>query len=160
MVTFHVGLRCYEADSDAEEMTVGDRYEHCTAGQPGQIPVLPLADVGAALFAAIAILSVQRTGQGRCADVSISDGAVSMRTAFLVPAANGTALGKFIAEPAYGVFTCKDGELMTRSFAHDGGKAETFLVQPLKCAGFESLISGVPPEIRADNESVVMGGSD
>jgi len=223
--------------------------DQADAGQPGQVPGLPLADVGAALFAAIAILSAtlssQRTGQGRYVDVSMSDAVVSMLTAFLVPAANGTPLGEFIAEPAYGVFTCKDGKLMTlsiahedwfwkpfcavigkpelaglkgrdrvaqkdalreeiaavlvsktradwgdlfdgagvpwgplnslvetlndphvrarqlmRTIAHDGGKTETFLVQPLKFDGFESQISGLPPEIGADNESVFAGGSD
>jgi formyl-CoA transferase len=223
--------------------------DQADAGQPGQVPGLPLADVGAALFAAIAILSAtlssQRTGQGRYVDVSMSDAVVSMLTAFLVPAANGTPLGEFISEPAYGVFTCRDGKLMTlsiahedwfwkpfcevigkpdlaglkgrdrvaqkdalreeiaavlvsksradwaglfdtagvpwgplnslaetledphvrarqllRTIAHDGGKTETFLVQPLKFDGFETEISELPPEIGSDNESVFAGGSD
>ena len=208
-----------------------------------------MADIGAALFAAIAILSAvvssQRAGQGRYVDVSMSDAVVSMLTAFLVPAANGTPLGEFIAEPGYGVFACKDGKLMTlsiahedwfwqpfcnvidradlaplkgrdrvarkaalreeiaailvgktraewgdlfdkagvpwgplnslvetledphvrarqllRTIAHDSGKTETFLVQPLKFDGFDSEISGLPPEIGADNDSVFAGGSD
>ncbi|WP_037374153.1 CaiB/BaiF CoA transferase family protein [Sediminimonas qiaohouensis] len=223
--------------------------DQADAGRPGQLPAIPLADIGAALFAAIAILSAvvssQRTGQGRYVDVSMSDAVVSMLTAFLVPAANGTPLGEFISEPAYGVFTCKDGKLMTlsiahedwfwkpfcgvigkpdlvglkgrdrvaqkdalreeiaavlvsksradwgdlfdkagvpwgplnslvetledphvrarrllRTIAHDSGKTETFLVQPLKFDDFDSEISGLPPEIGADNESVFAGGSD
>jgi len=223
--------------------------DQADAGQAGPLPTVPLADIGAALFAAIAILSAvvssQRTGQGRYVDVSMSDAVVSMLTAFLVPAANGTPLGEFIAEPAYGVFTCKDGKLMTLSIAHedwfwtpfcdvigkpelaglkgrervarkdalreeiaavlvsktrddwgdlfdragvpwgplhslvetlddphvrarqllrtmtqDGGKTETFLVQPLKFDDFDSEISGLPPEIGADNDSVFAGGSD
>ncbi|WP_191610361.1 CoA transferase [Pseudosulfitobacter pseudonitzschiae] len=52
---------------------------------------IPLADVGAALFAAIAILSAvvssERRRQGRYVDVSMSDAGVSMLTR-LVPAAN------------------------------------------------------------------------
>lgn len=223
--------------------------EQADTGEPGALPAIPLADVGAALFAAIAILSAvvssQRTGQGRYVDVSMSDSVVSMLTAFLVPAANGTPLGEFIAEPAYGVFTCKDGKLMTLSIAHEdwfwqpfcevigkpdlaglkgrdrvarkdalreeiaavlvgksragwgeifdkagvpwgpvnsltetledphvrarrllrtiangSGKTETFLVQPLKFDEFDPEISGPPPEIGADNESVFAGGSD
>ena len=223
--------------------------DQADAGQAGPLPIVPLADIGAALFAAIAILSAvvssQRTGQGRYVDVSMSDAVVSMLTAFLVPAANGTPLGEFIAEPAYGVFTCKDGKLMTLSIAHEdwfwtpfcdvigkpelaglkgservarkdalreeiatvlvsktrddwgdlfdragvpwgplnslvetlddphvrarqllrtmtqgGGKTETFLVQPLKFDDFDSEISGPPPEIGADNDSVFAGGSD
>lgn len=223
--------------------------DQAETGLPGPLPTVPLADIGAALFAAIAILSAvfssQRTGQGRYVDVSMSDAVVSMLTAFLVPAANGTPLGEFIAEPAYGVFTCKDGKLMTLSIAHEdwfwkpfcevigkperaglkgrdrvaqkdtlreeiaavlvsktradwgvlfdeagvpwgplnslvetlddphvrarqllrtmtqeGGKTETFLVQPLKFDDFDSEISGLPPEIGADNESVFAGGSD
>ncbi len=223
--------------------------DQADAGQAGPLPIVPLADIGAALFAAIAILSAvvssQRTGQGRYVDVSMSDAVVSMLTAFLVPAANGTPLGEFIAEPAYGVFTCKDGKLMTLSIAHEdwfwtpfcdvigkpelaglkgservarkdalreeiatvlvsktrddwgdlfdragvpwgplnslvetlddphvrarqllrtmtqgGGKTETFLVQPLKFDDFDSEISGPPPEIGADNDSVFAGGFD
>lgn len=92
-------------------------------GRPSEVPPVPLADVGAALFAAIAILSAtisaQRTGRGRYVDVSMSDAVVSMLTAFLVPEANGTPLGEFIAEPAYGVFTCGDGKLITLSIAHE-----------------------------------------
>lgn len=221
--------------------------DQAEAGQPGPVPTLPLADIGAALFAAIAILSAvvssQRTGQGRYVDVSMSDAVVSMLTAFLVPAANGTPLGEFISEPGYGVFTCKDGKLLTlsiahedwfwhpfceaidkpdfagmkgrdrvtrkdelreeiaavlvgktradwgclfdkagipwgpvnslaeamndphvrarrllRTIAHDGGKTETFLVQPLKFDGFETEISGLPPEIGADNKRLFEGG--
>lgn len=92
-------------------------------GRPGEVPPVPLADVGAALFTAIAILSAtisaRRTGQGRHVDVSMSDAVVSMLTAFLVPQANGTPLGEFIAEPAYGVFSCGDGKLITLSIAHE-----------------------------------------
>ena len=223
--------------------------DQAEAGQPGPVPTLPLADIGAALFAAIAILSAvvssQRTGQGRYVDVAMSDAVVSMLTAFLVPAANGTPLGEFIAEPGYGVFTCQDGKLLTLSIAHEdwfwrpfcevigkpdlagltgrervarkdalreaiaavlvgktradwGGlfdkagvpwgpvnslaealddphvrarrllrtiahgsaKPEIFLVQPLKFDGFETVISGPPPEIGADNASVLGGSSD
>ncbi len=61
--------------------------DQADAGQPGPCSGGPLADVGAALFAAIAILSAvvssQRTGQGRYVDVSMSDAVVSMLTAFL-----------------------------------------------------------------------------
>ncbi|MAS05572.1 MAG: CoA transferase [Ahrensia sp.] len=223
--------------------------DQADAGQPGPVPAIPFADVGAALFAAIAILSAvvssQRTGQGRYVDVSMSDAVVSMLTAFLVPAANGTPLGEFIAEPGYGVFTCKDGKLMTLSIAHedwfwqpfcdvidraelasmtgrervaskdalreeiaavvvgkpraewgdlldkagvpwgpvnsliealddahvrarqllrtithDSGKTETFLVQPLKFDDFETATPDLPPELGADNDSILPKGSD
>lgn len=93
------------------------------AGEPAAAPAVPLADIGAALFCAIAILSAtvdrQRTGSGRHVDVSMSDAVVSMLTAFLAPEANGTPLGAFITEPAYGVFTCADGKLLTLSIAHE-----------------------------------------
>lgn len=223
--------------------------DQAEAGKPGPVPSVPLADIGAALFAAIAILSATlsswRTGQGRYVDVSMSDAVVSMLTAFLVPEANGTPLGEFIAEPGYGVFTCKDGKLMTLSIAHedwfwkpfceaigkpelaglsgrarvaqkdrlretiaavlvsrtraqwgvildaagvpwgpvnslaetledphvrargllravlqDNGQAETFLVQPLKFDGFETAISGVVPEIGADNRTLLADEPD
>ena len=49
---------------------------------------------------------------------------------------------------------------LLRTIAHDSGKTETFLVQPLKFDGFDTEISGLPPEIGADNDSVFAGGFD
>jgi len=112
------------AGHDLSYEGVGGLLAHqADAGKPGPAPDVPLADIGAALFAAIAILSAtvacQRTGQGRYVDVSMSDAVVSMLTAFLVPQANGTPLGELISEPGYGTFTCADGKLMTLSIAHE-----------------------------------------
>jgi len=49
---------------------------------------------------------------------------------------------------------------LLRSIAHDSGKSETFLLQPLKLDGFEFEISSLPPEIGVDNKGAFAGGSD
>jgi crotonobetainyl-CoA:carnitine CoA-transferase CaiB-like acyl-CoA transferase len=43
---------------------------------------------------------------------------------------------------------------LLRKITHDGGKAETFIVQPLKFDGFETATPNLPPELGADNDSV------
>lgn len=49
---------------------------------------------------------------------------------------------------------------LLRTIAHDRGKTETFLVQPLKFDDFETATPDLPPELGADNDSVLSGGSD
>lgn len=97
--------------------------DQAASGTPGPVPTLPFADIGAALFTTIAVLSALNaryaTGEGTYIDVSMSDCLTSMLTIFLAPEANGSPLGDFINEPAYGAFSCADGSLLTLSIAHE-----------------------------------------
>ncbi len=97
--------------------------EQADAGAPGSVPSLPIADVLSALFATIAALAAlagrNASGRGTRVDVSMSDALVSVMTIFLAPLMNGAPIGELIREPAYGVFRCADGSLLTLSIAHE-----------------------------------------
>ncbi len=94
---------------------------------PGQeastpLPVLPLADIASAMFAAFGIVSAlfarSRHGQGVQIDVSMLDSLVSWMTPFLVPPMNGLPTRILPPEdPGYGVFATADGRQITLSIA-------------------------------------------
>ena len=93
------------------------------AGRSGGLPAVPYGDLAGAMFAALAIASAlfarERTGHGTCIDISMADGLASWMTPFLGPALNGLPQLDFSAEPAYGLFTCQDGKLLSLSIAHE-----------------------------------------
>lgn len=101
----------------------GFLFRHAAQGSvedPGSIAV---GDLSSAMFAALgtlaALLERGRTGKGKHVDVSMTDGLVSWMSVMLGPVMNGGAIADIGAEPAYGVFKCGDGKLLTLSIAHE-----------------------------------------
>ncbi len=95
--------------------------------QPGQeaglqLPVLPLADIASAMFAALGVVTAlfarASSKQGATLDVSMLDSLVSWMTPFLVPPMNGLPLRTLPPEdPGYGIFATADGRQITLSIA-------------------------------------------
>lgn len=94
---------------------------------PGQeaglaLPVLPLADISSAMFAAMGIVTAlfarSRSGAGSHIDVSMLDSLVSWMTPFLVPPMNGLPTRPLPPpDPGYGLFATADGRQITLSVA-------------------------------------------
>ena len=94
---------------------------------PGQeagyaLPVLPLADISSAMFAALGIVTAlyarQTSGLGSMIDVSMFDSIISWMTPFLVPPVNGLPTRTLPPEdPGYGLFATRDGQQITLSIA-------------------------------------------
>ena len=86
------------------------------------LPVLPLADIASAMFAALGIVTAlfarSRSGAGSAVDVSMLDSLVSWMTPFLVPPMNGLPTRTLPPEdPGYGLFATADGRQITLSIA-------------------------------------------
>jgi crotonobetainyl-CoA:carnitine CoA-transferase CaiB-like acyl-CoA transferase len=101
----------------------GFLFRHVAQGSvddPGSIAV---GDLSSGMFAALGTLAALfergRTGKGRHVDVSMTDGLVSWMSVMLGPVMNGGTIADIGAEPAYGVFKCADGKLLTLSIAHE-----------------------------------------
>ena len=94
---------------------------------PGQeagltLPVLPLADISSAMFAAMGIVTAlfarSRSGAGTHVDVSMLDSLVSWMAPFLVPPMNGLPTRPLPPpDPGYGLFATADGRQITLSVA-------------------------------------------
>ena len=87
------------------------------------VPVVPYGDLAGAMFAAFSIAAAlfarSRTGHGTSIDISMADGLASWMTPFLGPVLNGHAPPDLRAEPGYGLFTCRDGRVLSLSIAHE-----------------------------------------
>ncbi|MGS0743227.1 CaiB/BaiF CoA transferase family protein [Glaciimonas sp. GG7] len=86
------------------------------------LPVLPLADISSAMFAALGVVTAlfARTqhGNGAQIDVSMFDSLVCWMTPFLVPAMNALEVRPLPPEdPGYGLFATADGRQITLSIA-------------------------------------------
>ena len=86
------------------------------------LPVLPLADISSAMFAALGVVTAlfarSRSGQGAAIDVSMLDSLVSWMTPFLVPPINGLPTRTLPPlDPGYGLFATADGRQITLSIA-------------------------------------------
>jgi crotonobetainyl-CoA:carnitine CoA-transferase CaiB-like acyl-CoA transferase len=89
-----------------------------------QIPSdIAIGDLSSGMFAALGTLASlherSRTGKGKYIDVSMTDGLVSWMSVMLGPVMNGAPLADIGAEPAYGLFECGDGKMLTLSIAHE-----------------------------------------
>jgi len=97
----------------------GHLFDHGACG----VPAVPYGDLAGAMFAAFAIASAlfarERTGNGTSIDISMADGLASWMTPFLGPALNGFAPFDLRAEPAYGLFACLGGSVLSLSIAHE-----------------------------------------
>lgn len=101
----------------------GLMFRRARDGDTGQPDELAIGDLSSGMFAALgamaALLERARTGRGRHVDVSMTDGLVSWMSVMLGPVMNRSPLADISAEPAYGVFSCADGRLLTLSIAHE-----------------------------------------
>lgn len=98
-------------------------FQQAVTGQPGASPDLAIGDLSSAMFAVVGTLAALvergRTGKGKYVDVSMTDCLVSWMTTFLGPVMNKGEIASINAEPAYGIFKCSDGRLLTISIAHE-----------------------------------------
>lgn len=95
-----------------------DKAGHCAAP-----PMLSFGDLCGGMFAALAAVTAlyarERTGLGTSVDVSMTDGLVSWMTSFLAPHMNQGAPLPVGGLPAYGMFRCADGKVLTLSVVHE-----------------------------------------
>lgn len=97
---------------------------HQAATRSTQIPSdIAVGDLSSGMFAALGVLTALlargRTGKGSYVDVSMTDGLVSWMSVMVGPAMNGEPPANIAAEPAYGLFECQDGKLLSLSIAHE-----------------------------------------
>ncbi len=88
----------------------------------GDVPMLPLADISSAMFAALGIVTSlyarTQTQKGQVLDVSMMDSLVSWMTPFLVPPINNLPTRELPpSDPGYGIFSTRDGKQITLSIA-------------------------------------------
>lgn len=86
------------------------------------LPVLPLADISSAMFAALGVVTAlfarSSSGRGTSIDVSMLDSLVSWMTPFLVPPMNNLPTRNLPPQdPGYGLFATADGRQITLSIA-------------------------------------------
>ena len=110
-------------DRTAHDLSCQGVAGHLFDRRAGSVPVVPYGDLAGAMFAAFAIASAlfarERTGNGTSIDVSMADSLASWITPFLGPALNGFAPLNLRTEPAYGLFACQDGGMLSLSIAHE-----------------------------------------
>ena len=98
-------------------------FRHAEQGSVEDPGSIAIGDLSSGMFAAVGTLAAlferARTGKGKYVDVSMTDGLVSWMSVMLGPVMNGAPLADIGAEPAYGVFKCADGRLVTLSIAHE-----------------------------------------
>lgn len=94
-----------------------------SGGRNPTVPEIACGDLSSGTFAAFAVASAlfgrERTGLGTAIDVSMTDGLVSWMTPYLVPRMSGETSFELFDEPAYGIFECADGRMLTLSIAHE-----------------------------------------
>ncbi|TXL73259.1 CoA transferase [Vineibacter terrae] len=105
------------------QAVAGFLFRHAETGStanPGEVAV---GDLSSGMFAALGTLAAlferTRTGRGKHVDVSMTDGLVSWMSVMIGPALNGVPIADIGAEPAYGLFRCADGKLLSLSIAHE-----------------------------------------
>ena len=86
------------------------------------LPVLPLADISSAMFAAMGVVTAlfarSKSAQGATIDVSMFDSLVSWMTPFLVPPMNNLPTRHLPPQdPGYGLFVTADSRQITLSIA-------------------------------------------
>jgi len=105
------------------QATAGNLFRHARSGKTEIYPDVAAADLLSGSFAAIGILSAlyarERTGQGTYIDVSMTDSLIAANAILLAPVLNGREPPNIMAEPAYGLFKCKDGALISLSNAYE-----------------------------------------
>ena len=97
---------------------------HIEKGQEATtpLPILPLADISSAMFAALSVVTAlfqrQKTGAAETIDISMQDCLLSWMSPFVVPQLNQWALRPLPPnEPGYGIFLTQDGQHISLSIA-------------------------------------------
>lgn len=89
----------------------------------GLASLMPYGDLAAAMFAAFSVATAlfarEKTGNGTYIDVAAADSLVSWLTPVLGPALNNGRMIDVGESPAYGLFKCKDGRVLSLSIAHE-----------------------------------------
>ena len=105
------------------QAVAGFLFRHAETGataNPGDVAV---GDLSSGMFAALgtmaALFERTRTDRGKYVDVSMTDGLVSWMSVMIGPVLNGAPIADIGAEPAYGLFRCADGKLLSLSIAHE-----------------------------------------
>jgi crotonobetainyl-CoA:carnitine CoA-transferase CaiB-like acyl-CoA transferase len=84
---------------------------------------IAIGDLSSGMFAVIgtlaALLERGRSGRGKYIDVSMTDGLMSWMSVLVGPVLNGEGIADIGAEPAYGLFRCTRGKLLSLSIAHE-----------------------------------------
>ena len=117
------------------------------------LPVLPLADISSAMFAALGIVTAlfdrSKTGVGTAIDVSMLDSLVSWMTPFLVPPMNDLPTRALPPEdPGYGIFATADDRQITLSIAGEDHMWSTL------CAVLDlPALAGLNEQQRSDQRS-------
>ncbi len=110
-------------DRTAHDLSCQGMAGHLFDHRAGGVPAVPYGDLAGAMFAAFAIASAlfarERTGNGTSIDISMADSLASWMTPFLGLALNGFAPLDLRAEPAYGLFACQGGGMLSLSIAHE-----------------------------------------
>ena len=121
------GPRASHAGHDLSTQTVAGMFNVPPGQEAGVLlPMLPLADISSAMFAALGVVTAlfdrTRTGKGAAVDVSMLDALVSWMTPFLVPPANGLPTRILPPpDPAYGLFATADGRQIALSITGEDG---------------------------------------
>jgi crotonobetainyl-CoA:carnitine CoA-transferase CaiB-like acyl-CoA transferase len=101
----------------------GMLFRQAREGNPDRPPAVAAGDLSSGMFAVIGVLTAlmarERTGAGTYIDVSMTDGLVSWMGTQLAATLNNSPLAPIGDEPAYGVFRCSDGKLLSLSIAHE-----------------------------------------
>lgn len=123
------------------------------------LPMLPLADISAAMFGALAVVTAlfarSRTGQGTRVDVSMLDSLVAWMAPFIVPPMNGLPIRPLPPkDPGYGLFGTADGRQITLSIAGEDHMWRA-LCQLLALPEFGELTEAQRSERAADIDFVL-----
>ena len=101
----------------------GNLFRHARSGKTEIYPEVATADLLSGSFAAIGILSAllgrERTGLGTYVDVSMTDSLVAANAILLAPVLNRGEPPNIMEEPAYGLFRCKGGGMISLSNAYE-----------------------------------------
>lgn len=86
------------------------------------VPMLPMADIASAMFAALGVVTAlyarQQGGSGQHIDVAMFDSLMSWMTPFIVPPVNGLPTRTLPPrDPGYGIFLTRDQQQITLSIA-------------------------------------------
>ena len=89
----------------------------------GLTSLMPYGDIAAAMFAAFSVVTAlfarEKTGNGTYIDVAAADSLVSWMTPVLGPALNNGQMIDVGKSPAYGLFKCEGGRVLSLSIAHE-----------------------------------------
>ena len=141
-------------------------YQGIAGHLSGGTPFVPYGDLAGAMFAAFSIASAlfarERTGHGTSIDISIADSLLSWMTPFLGSVLNGSLPIDLSLEPAYGLFACRDGGVLSLSIAHEDHfwRSLCFLLNMSDAAGLRARARVAAAEVLRTRIAAALVGSD